>query len=121
MTDLASSTPARKIPILIPILVMIPLIGLGFYFGPNLLDSTPPTLTVSGLEEDKQYRGPLTLNIAAIDEKPGLGTLTVQIDDTPPKLLNLAEGETPLWTLQTTAFADGRHTVSIRAIDRSLS
>ena len=120
MTDLASSVPARKVPKLIPILVIISLIGLGFYFGPNLLDSTPPTLTVSGLEKDKHYRGSLTLNIAAIDEKPGVGSLIVQVDDAPPTPLSLAEEESTVWTLQTTVLADGLHTVSVTATDRSL-
>ena len=116
----AANDRTRKFPILISVLVIIPLIGLGLYVGPNLLDSTPPSLTVNGLEQDKRYRGALTLDIAAMDEKPGLGSLTVQIDDAPPNPLSLVEAEITSWTLQTAAFADGPHTVSVTATDRSL-
>ena len=116
----AANDRTRKFPILISVLVIILLIGLGLYVGPNLLDSTPPILTVNGLEQDKRYRGALTLDIAAMDEKPGLGSLTVQIDDAPPTSLSLAEAEITSWTLQTAAFADGPHTVSVTATDRSL-
>ena len=116
----AANDRTRKFPILISVLVIILLIGLGLYVGPNLLDSTPPSLTVNGLEQDKRYRGALTLDIAAMDEKPGLGSLTVQIDDAPPNPLSLVEAEITSWTLQTAAFADGPHTVSVTATDRSL-
>ena len=120
MKDSAPNAPARKAFILISILVIIPLIGLGLYVGPNLLDATPPTLTVNGLDKDKHYRAALTLTIAAMDEKPGLGSLTVQIDDAPPTPLSFVEEESTSWTLQTTAFADGLHTVSVAATDGSL-
>lgn len=115
----AANVHTRRVPIL-PILVIIPLIGLGLYVVPNLLETTPPILTVSGLEKDQHYRGDLTLNIAAMDEKPGLGSLTVQIDDAPPTALSLVEGESTFWTLQTTAFADGLHTAFVTAADKSL-
>ena len=120
MQDSAPNAPARKASILIPILVIIPLIGLGFYVGLDLLDATPPTLTVNGLEKDKHYRASLTLSIVARDEKPGLGSLTVQIDDAPPTPLSFVEEGSISWTLQTTAFADGLHTVSVAATDGSL-
>ena len=120
MTDLTPSTRPRKVPIFIPVLVIILLIGLGLYVAPNLLDTTPPILTVSGVEKDKHYRGSLTLNIAAMDEKSGLGALTVQIDDSLPNPLNFVDGNSASWTLQTAAFADGLHIVSVRATDRSL-
>ena len=120
MKAFAPNVHTRKVLILIPALVIIPLIGLGLYVGPNLLDTTPPTLTVRGLEKNKRYRGSPTLNIAAMDEKPGLRSLTVQIDDAPPIPLNLAEAESTFWPLQTTAFADGPHIVSLTATDRSL-
>ena len=120
MKDLALSARTRKVPILIPVLVIIPLIGFGLYFAPNLLDNTPPILTVSGLKKDQHYRGSLTLNISAMDEKPGLGSLTVQIDDDPPTSLDFVEGGSTFWTLQTAAFADGLHTVSVTTTDRSL-
>ena len=120
MKDSAPNVRTRKVPILIPILVIIPLIGLGLYVVPNLLDTTPPTLTVSGLGKNQRYRGALTLNIAAMDEKPGLGSLTVQVDDAPRTPLSLAEEESTFWTLQTAAFADGLHTAAVTATDRSL-
>ena len=116
----AANDRTRKFPILISVLIIILLIGLGLYVGPNLFDSTPPSLTVNGLEQDKRYRGTLTLNITAMDEKSGLGSLTVQIDDAPPNPLSPVEAEITLWTLQTAALADGRHTVSVTATDRSL-
>ena len=120
MKNRASNAVTRKNPILIPVVVIIPLIGLGLYVVPNLLDSTPPFLTVKGLEKDQRYRGSLTLDIAAMDTKPGLGSLTVQIDDALPNPLSLVEGEVTPWTLQTAALSDGRHTVSVTATDRSL-
>ena len=120
MTDLAPSVATRKAPILISLLVIILLIGLGFYFGPNLFDTTPPTLMVNGLEKDKRYRGSLTLNIAAMDEKSGMGSLTVQVDDASLTPLSLGEKDSASWTLQTTAFAEGFHTISVTATDRSL-
>ena len=120
MTDLAPNAPTRKASILIPILIIILLIGLGLYVGPNLLDSTPPTLMVNGLEKDKRYRGSLALDIAAMDEKTGLGSLTVQFDDAPAIPLGFGEKEFTSWTLQTTAYADGPHTVVVTATDRSL-
>lgn len=120
MKDLAPNTRTRKTSILIPALVIIPLIAIGLYVAPNLLNTTPPTLTVSGLEKDKPYRGPLSLNITAMDEKPGLGSLTVQIDNAPSIPLNLVKSESTYWTLQTTGFADGSHAIAVTATDRSL-
>ena len=120
MKDLASNVHPRKKTILIPILVIIPLIGLGLYVVPNLLDTTPPILTVEGVEKDKYYRGTLTFNITATDEKPGLGSLTVQIDDSPPNPLSLVDENSVSWTLQTASLVDGLHTVSVTAVDRSL-
>ena len=120
MKDLASNVHTRKKTILIPILVIIPLIGLGLYVVPNLLDTTPPILTVEGVGKDKYYRGTLTFNITATDEKPGLGSLTVQIDDSPPNPLNLVDENSVSWTLQTASLVDGLHTVSVTAVDRSL-
>ena len=120
MKDSASKVHSRKASILIPILVIILLIGLGLYLGPNLFDTTPPILTVNGLETDKRYRGSLTLDIIAMDEKSGPGSLTVQVDDALPIPLNLSEEESASWTLQTATLADGPHTVSVTATDRSL-
>lgn len=120
MKDSAPDVPSRKAPILIAILIIISLIGLGLYVAPNLLDATPPTLTVDGLEKDKRYRASLTINIAAIDEKPGLGSLTVQVDDAPPTPLRFDEEEVTSWTLQTAALTDGLHTVSVTATDGAL-
>ena len=116
----AANAATRKSPILIPILVIIPLMGLGLYVSPNLLDSTAPTLTVNGLERDKRYSGSLVIDIAATDEKPGLGSLTVQIDDAPLAVLSFGEEDSTVWTLQTDAFPDGLHTVSVTATDRAL-
>jgi hypothetical protein len=110
----------RKKPILIPVLVIIPLMGLGLYIAPNLLDTTPPTLTMSGLDRDQRYCGALKLRITAMDGKPGMSSLTVQVDDAPPTPLHFVEGESISWALQTALFADGLHTVSVTALDRSL-
>ena len=121
MKDLAPNNRTRKSPILILVLVILPLMALGFYVAPNLLDTTPPSLSVSGLERDKHYRDSLTLNIAAMDEKPGLSLLTVQLDDAPAIPLSFGEKESTYWTLQTTAFADGTHTISVTAVDNSLN
>ena len=115
-----TNSRARKAGILIPILVVIPLMGLGFYIVLNLLDTTPPTLMVSGLDPNQGYRGSLTLNIIAVDKRSGLGLLTVQVDDAVPTALSFLEEEPTLWKLQTDAFADGLHTVSVTAMDRSL-
>lgn len=120
MKDLAANAHTRKPAILIPVLVVIPLIVLGVYVVPNLLDTTPPILTVSGLEEDQRYRGSLTLKIAAMDEKPGLGSLSLQIDDSPPDTLNFVDGDSMFWTIETAAFVDGLHTIYVTATDRSL-
>ena len=120
MKELSPNNAFRKARILIPILVIVLLLGVGAYFAPSLLDSTPPTLEMSGLEADKRYRGSLTLNITARDEKPGLDSLTVQIDDGPLKPLSLLEGDSTFWTLKTAVFADGLHTVSVTATDKSL-
>lgn len=118
MKPAPADTP-RKTPILIVVLILISLIGLGFYIGPNLLDTTPPVLIVSGLDRDQRYRGSLTLSITAADEKPGLGSLTVQVDDALPTVLNFDDDEPISWTLSTPVFADGPHTVSVMAVDRS--
>lgn len=120
MTHLARNALPRKASILIPILVIIPLIGLGLYVGFSLLDGTPPTLTVNGLEKDKRYRGSLTVDIAAMDERTGVGSLTVQLDDAPAIPLDFGGKESTSWTLETAAYADGPHTVSVKATDRSL-
>ena len=81
MKDTTPNVLARKASILIPILVIIPLIGFGPYVVPNLLDTVPPILTVIGLEKDQRYRGSLTVDIAAMDAKTGVGSLTVQVED----------------------------------------
>ena len=120
MKPAATNSRVRKASILIPILIVVPLMGLGLYIAPNLLDTTPPTLTVSGLERNQSYRGAVTLNITAMDKKSGLGSLTVQVDDALPTSLNFVGEEPTLWKLQTDIFADGLHTVSVTAIDRSL-
>ena len=115
----ANARPRKK-PILISVLVIIPLMGLGLYIVPNLLDTTPPILTVSGLDRDQRYRGALTIDITAMDEKTGVSSLTVQLDDTLPTPLHFVEGKATSWALQTALFADGLHTVSVTAMDRSL-
>lgn len=74
----ANARPRKK-PILISVLVIIPLMGLGLCIVSNLLDTTPPTLTVSGLDRDQRYRGALKLDITAMDEKPGMSSLTVVV------------------------------------------
>ena len=119
----ANVRPRKKpilIPVLIPVLVIILLMGLGLYVAPNLLDTTPPTLTVSGVGRDQRYRGTLTLDITAMDEKPGMSSLIVQLDDALPIPLHFVERESTSWALQTALFADGLHTVSVTAMDRSL-
>ena len=120
MSDRVSNIPTQKVPILIPIFALILLIGLGLPVVLSLLDSTPPTLTVNGLEKDKRYSGDLTLEIFATDEKTGLSSLTVQIDDAPPTPLGFGEKGPSLLRLQTAVFADGLHTASVTATDRSL-
>lgn len=119
MKPTPTDTQTRKTPILIPVLILIPLIALGFYIGPNLLDTTPPALTVSGLDRDQHYRGSLTLRITATDENPGLASLTIKVDDALPTALNFDDDEPISWTLPTTSFADGPHTFSLMAVDRS--
>lgn len=119
MRPAPADTQTRKIPILIAVLILMSLIALGFYIGPSLLDTTPPVLTTSGLVEDQRYRGSLTLSITAVDEKPGLASLTVKVDDALPTTLNFDNGKPTSWTLPTTSLADGRHTVSLIAVDRS--
>ena len=120
MSDRVPNIPTRKAPILITIFVIILLIGLGLPVVLSLLDSTPPTLTVNGLEKDKRYRGDLTLEIFATDEETGLGSLIVQIDDAPPTPLGFGEKGPSLLRLQTAVLADGLHTASVTATDRSL-
>ena len=110
----------RKKPILIPVLVITLLMGLGLYVAPNLLDTTPPILTVSGLDRDQRYRGTQTLDITAMDEKTGMSSLIVQVDDALPTSLHFVEGESTSWALQTALFTDGLHTVSVTAMGRSL-
>ena len=110
----------RKIPGLIRFLVVASLFWIGFYFWPILIDSTPPVLEVSGLEANRRYRGTLTLNITVTDDRPGLGSLTVQVDDGPPHPLSLVADNTTFWTLETSAFADGLHTVFVTATDKAL-
>ena len=107
MKDAASNIHTRKAPLLISVLVIIALIGLGFYVVPYLFDTEPPILAVSGLEQNERHRGALMLNITAMDEKSGLVSLTVQIDDASPNPLSLTEEESTFWTVQTTAFSDG--------------
>ena len=120
MSNRVPNIPTRKVPILIPIFVIILLIGLGLPVVLSLLDSTPPTLTVNGIEKDKRYRGDLTLEVFATDEKSGLGSLIVQIDDAPPSPLDFGEKGASLLRLQTMVLADGLHTASVTATDRSL-
>ena len=120
MKPAVTNSRARKAGILIPILVVIPLMGLGFYIVLNLLDTTPPTLMVSGLDPNQGYRGSLALNIVVMDKRPGVGLLTVQVNDALPTALSFHEEEPTLWKLNTNLFADGLHTVSVTAMDRSL-
>ena len=120
MKPAAADTQTRKTPILIIVLILILLIALGVYVGPDLLDTTPPVLTVSGLVEDQRYRGSLALSITAVDEKPGLASLTIKVDDALPTALNFDDGKPISWTLSTPVFTDGPHTASVIAVDRSL-
>ena len=105
---------------LIRFLVITLLFWLGFYFWPVLLDATPPTLELSGIETGKTYQGSITLNISVSDEKPGLRSLTAQIDDDIPEQLRLARADYTSWTLDTTLLPDGEHRISVTAIDKSL-
>ncbi len=103
-------------------LIIAVVLGFGFYLGPILLESTPPTLELSGVEGGKTYRGHLTVNISASDERPGLGSLTVQIDGDSPQPLEVVaarHGEIT-WTLDTALLADGAHHVLVTATDKSL-
>ena len=106
--------------ILIPIGVII--MVLGAYFGPILLEATPPMLEITGVDTGKTYRGGITLNVSVHDERPGLASLTVQIDDNslePLALVEVQDGRT-FWALDTASLADGKHLVSVIATDRSL-
>ena len=98
------------------------LLWLGYSFQHVLFDATPPTLSISGVEHGKTYRGGISLNVSASDERSGIGTLAIQINDDIPEHPGLVkEGEDhTVETLDTTVLPDGEHTVTIVAADRSL-
>ena len=103
-------------------LIIAVVVGFGFYLGPILLESTPPTLELSGVEGGKTYRGHFTVNISASDERPGLGSITVHIDGDSPQPLEVvaAKHGAITWTLDTALLADGAHHVLVTATDKSL-
>lgn len=109
----------KPVKVLISIAILVVVFAL---CATILLESTPPTLELSGIEDGKGYNGVVTLIIAVSDERPGLGLLTVQIDDNPPHPLGLVtdDSERTFWTLDTATLADGEHRISVVATDKSL-
>ncbi len=118
ISNLITNIP-KPIKVLIPIAILVVAFGL---YAPILLESTPPTLELSGIEDGKRYKGAARLAIAVSDQRPGLGLLTVQIDDNPPQPLGLvtSDGNNTFWTLDTSTLADGEHRISVVATDKSL-
>lgn len=97
------------------------LLWLGYSFRHLLIDTTPPSLYLTGVEVGKTYRGSVPVNISGSDDSSVLGTLTVQINDDIPERLGLdKDGENrTIWTLDTTVLPDGEHTVTVAAADGS--
>ena len=98
------------------------LLWLSYCFRHVLFDVTPPSLNLTGVEPGKTYRGRIPLNISACDERSGIGTLTVQINDDIPEHLSLDKdgANRTIWTLDTTALPEREYTVTVAATDRSL-
>ena len=106
----------------IRLLVISVLMLLSFRFRYVLFDVTPPSLNLNGIEDGKTYRGRISLNAYASDERSGLGAFTVQINHRVPEHFSLGEdGEDhTVWTLDTTTLPDGEHTISLVVTDQSL-
>ena len=104
------------------ILIGVIMLALGAYFGPILLEATPPMLEITGVDTGKTYRSGITLDISVHDRRPGLASLIAQIDDRSLEPLALAEGQDgrTFWAPDTVSLADGKHLVSVVATDRSL-
>ena len=122
ISNLITNIP-KPIKVLIPIAILVVAFGL---YRPILLESTPPILELSGIEDGEKYKGEAVLVIAVSDQRPGLGSLTVQIDDNPPQPLGLVTNDgshtSPhtFWTLDTATLTDGEHRISVVATDKSL-
>ena len=105
----------------IRLVVISLLLLLSYRFRYVLFDVAPPSLNLNGIEAGKTYRGRISLNIFASDDRSGLDTLTVQINRGAPELLNFeVDGEDyTVWTLDTTVLNDGEHTIALVAADKS--
>ncbi len=84
----------------------------------GLLDGSPPVLQVHG--PDGTVRGPVEVTVTAADTSPGLQTVSVQLDDTPPTPLPVS-ASTGSWTLPLPPVEDGPHTLTVRATDGAWS
>ena len=103
------------------LLIGFPIAVLGLFAVSGLLEFTPPTLEVTGIETGKTYRGRATLNISAADTRPGVASLSLELDrSSQPLALNEVEAGRIVWTLDTTLRADGVHVVSVVATDKSI-
>ena len=67
----------RRMLILIGVIMLV----LGAYFGPILLEATPPMLEITGVDTGKTYRSGITLDISVHDRRAVVEPLTVQIDN----------------------------------------
>ena len=94
------------------------ILGAGVLQAMGMLDGEPPALSLGA--PDGPVRGDAAVDISLLDAAPGVGTVTVQVDDQAPQTLPYAEGAALTWTLDTTALADGVHRVVVTARDRSL-
>lgn len=95
---------------------------LDLYVSLYTLESIPPTLEVSRIDEGETYRGGTTLTIYARHKRMGLECVTAQIDTGSHERLKHPGTYTNCitWRLDTLSLADDKHLVAITTIDRSL-
>ncbi len=93
---------------------------LAVLFATGRLDANPPTLDWEGIEQRTRVSGEAALRFRAMDARPGLGKVTVAIDDGAPAPIAVTAGEVTEHVIDTTALADGPHTLTLQARDRSL-
>jgi murein DD-endopeptidase MepM/ murein hydrolase activator NlpD len=121
-TQNPTNPTARGRPIWLLVLIIILGIG-GYFFGRIWLESTPPTLELSGVEDGKTYKEEVSLQISTSDRTAGLKSISVQVDENLPQMLGPIRGKglhTFQFELNTLALNDGEHRLSVVATDKSL-
>ncbi len=120
MQTYAGNESHRRFP-LIRLLLILGVIAFAVWFAPRVLDRTPPSLSVEGLEPGGRYRGVVSIAITGEDSGQGLDMVRVTRDGqflAEIRLQGKQARTTYPW--DTTSLSDGVYLIQVELTDASI-